>query len=60
MLLYLDLYYFTENNANEYERIVYANYEKIKQNIFQNRKLAEIRNWLLPMLMNRQVTVKDK
>tara|TARA_R110000737_G_scaffold282984_1_gene289651 strand:- start:10403 stop:11683 length:1281 start_codon:yes stop_codon:yes gene_type:complete len=31
-----------------------------RENIFkENKKLIELRNWLLPMLMNGQVTVKD-
>jgi len=25
---------------------------------FENQKLAELRDWLLPMVMNRQVKVK--
>jgi len=32
--------------------------EKIAKNIEENQKLAELRDWLLPMLMNGQVTVK--
>ncbi|MCH2208768.1 MAG: hypothetical protein MK132_23295, partial [Lentisphaerales bacterium] len=32
---------------------------KMKSNIeFENQKLSELRDWLLPMLMNGQVTVK--
>jgi len=33
-------------------------YTKIQQNLKENKKLVEIRNWLLPMLMNGQVKVK--
>ena len=32
--------------------------QKIAKNIEENQKLAELRDWLLPMLMNGQVTVK--
>lgn len=31
----------------------------IVKNIYDNQKLAELRDWLLPMLMNGQVTIKD-
>ncbi|MGD9993478.1 MAG: restriction endonuclease subunit S [Salinivirgaceae bacterium] len=34
-------------------------YEKIGNNLIQNQQLSEIRDWLLPMLMNGQVTVKE-
>jgi type I restriction enzyme S subunit len=33
-------------------------YKKIKNNIFETNELIELRDWLLPMLMNGQVTVK--
>lgn len=32
-------------------------YESIINNAFQNQKLSDLRNWLLPMLMNGQVKV---
>jgi len=32
--------------------------KKIELNLLENQKLAELRDWLLPMLMNGQVTVK--
>ncbi|WP_416445701.1 restriction endonuclease subunit S [Leeuwenhoekiella sp. A16] len=32
---------------------------QIQTNLKQNQKLAALRDWLLPMLMNGQVTVKD-
>jgi type I restriction enzyme S subunit len=32
--------------------------KKIELNIAENQKLAELRDWLLPMLMNGQITVK--
>lgn len=34
-------------------------YKKIINNAFQNQRLTELRDWLLPMLMNGQVTVKE-
>ncbi len=45
-------------SANKFEDKAFAFYKMIKQNIFQNQKLAELRDWLLPMLMNGQVKVK--
>lgn len=35
-------------------------YEKIGNNLIENQKLTELRDWLLPMLMNGQVEVKDE
>ena len=32
-------------------------YNQISNNAFQNKELTELRDWLLPMLMNGQVTV---
>ena len=34
-------------------------HDKIQKNLEQNKKLAELRDWLLPMLMNGQVTVQN-
>ena len=34
-------------------------YAQISQNICENQKLTEIRDWLLPMLMNGQATIRD-
>ncbi|PIE84893.1 restriction endonuclease subunit S, partial [Candidatus Gracilibacteria bacterium] len=33
-------------------------FKKIKSNIQENQQLIELRDWLLPMLMNGQVSVK--
>ncbi len=44
--------------AQKYEGIIKSYYSMIKANIFQNQTLAELRDWLLPMLMNGQVMVK--
>ncbi len=43
---------------NIYYEKVKGIYEQINNNAFQNKELVELRNWLLPMLMNGQVTVK--
>jgi type I restriction enzyme S subunit len=42
----------------EFYRMSIKNDELIQNNLLQNKKLAELRDWLLPMLMNGQVTVK--
>lgn len=34
-------------------------YNKIENNLKQNQELAQLRDWLLPMLMNGQVKVQD-
>ena len=34
-------------------------YKKIRNNIFENQELTQLRDWLLPMLMNVQVKVQD-
>ena len=35
-------------------------YEKIKNNIFENLELTQLRDWLLPMLMDGQVKVEKR
>ncbi|MFM6688791.1 MAG: restriction endonuclease subunit S, partial [Dolichospermum sp.] len=42
----------------KFEKIAAKSYEMIRQNIFQNQQLTQLRDWLLPMLMNGQITVK--
>ena len=44
---------------NKYYETVCDNYNKVQTNLLENQKLAELRDWLLPMLMNGQVTIKD-
>ena len=39
-----------------YEK-VHPIHSQIQKNLEQNQKLAELRDWLLPMLMNGQVRV---
>jgi hypothetical protein len=46
-----------ESVLNNYYASVNSMYDKIINNAFQNQKLAELRDWLLPMLMNGQVRV---
>lgn len=42
-----------------YYKKVAAIYKQLNNNAFQNKELTELRDWLLPMLMNGQVTVTD-
>jgi len=46
-----------ERVSSKFEGTVKASHDLIRDNIFQNQKLAELRDWLLPMLMNGQVKV---
>lgn len=43
----------------EFNKIVEPLYNKIEINLKQNQHLTALRDWLLPMLMNGQVTVKE-
>ena len=45
--------------SNNFELLVKSFYDQIKLNVGLNRELGELRDWLLPMLMNGQVTIKD-
>ncbi len=42
-----------------FSEISTLNFERIKINSLQNQQLASLRDWLLPMLMNGQVTIAD-
>jgi len=42
-----------------FSNTVDANFNKLLLNGLENRELTKLRDWLLPMLMNGQVTVKD-
>ena len=44
----------------KYNAVVGHFYDSIINKAFQNQKLTELRDWLLPMLMNGQVKVKDE
>lgn len=48
----------SQSVLDEYYRKVEPLYEKVMNLAFENHKLIELRDWLLPMLMNGQVTVK--
>ena len=43
--------------SSKFETQANVIYEKIKNNIFENQELTQLRDWLLPMLMNGQVKV---
>lgn len=44
---------------NKYQLIMDRTISKIELNVFENRQLSELRDWLLPMLMNGQVKVSN-
>jgi type I restriction enzyme S subunit len=43
----------------DFHRIINSSYLKLNKNIKENQELASLRDWLLPMLMNGQVSVGD-
>ena len=43
-----------------FHNLIKPQFDKIRINIQENLKLTELRDWLLPMLMNGQVKVKDE
>ncbi len=43
--------------AKQYESIAQNIFKKVEQGLLENQQLAQIRDWLLPMLMNGQITV---
>jgi type I restriction enzyme S subunit len=45
--------------SNTFENMVKPYFEKVRHNIMENQKLASLRDWLLPMLMNGQVRVAN-
>ncbi|MEZ8087539.1 restriction endonuclease subunit S [Vibrio sp. 1S139] len=47
-----------EDVLKEYYKIIEPIFEKINVVSLESKKLEELRDWLLPMLMNGQVTVK--
>lgn len=48
-----------EEQLKQYHKITNPFIETIENNKKQNQKLSELRDWLLPMLMNGQVTVGE-
>ena len=45
--------------SSKFETQANVIYEKIKNNIFEIQELTQLRDWLLPMLMNGQVKVEN-
>lgn len=48
----------SENILNNYHDSLKCIYSTISEKIIENKQLTELRDWLLPMLMNGQVTVE--
>ncbi len=48
-----------KSTSDNFEKLVQSFYNQIKNNIHENQKLTQLRDWLLPILMNGQVTVAD-
>lgn len=46
--------------AEQYSKIVRPIYEAVHENNNQNQELTQLRDWLLPMLMNGQVKVEKR
>jgi type I restriction enzyme S subunit len=55
----LKVIYPTKNILINYDSMISKYNEKILNNHKQNQKLTQLRDWLLPMLMNGQVGVKE-
>ena len=55
---FLNIVYHKET-VEKYQNFINPLYEKIVSNLRENQKLAALRDWLLPMLMNGQVTVGE-
>ena len=47
-----------DNILEKFNTVVKRNYETIKLNNIQNQELIQLRDWLLPILMNGQVKVE--
>ena len=45
--------------VQNFEKLISSSIDKIFFNALENQKLADLRDWLLPMLMNGQVSVGD-
>lgn len=50
----------TASIAQSYQEIVKPWHEQIRGHVFQNYELQRLRDWLLPLLMNGQVTVNSQ
>ena len=49
----------SERVLADYHELTKGIYAKISQNICENQSLTQLRDWLLPMLMNGQATIND-
>lgn len=49
-----------KNELEEFNRAVATSFTMILKNLRKNYRLAEMRNFLLPMLMNGQVELKEQ
>ncbi len=49
----------SQSIIQKFDKIVQSSMNKILINLKQNQQLSELRDWLLPMLMNGQVTVSE-
>jgi type I restriction enzyme, S subunit len=49
----------SHNKMVKFESVVYPMLAKIARNEIESKTLTELRDWLLPMLINSQVTVKQ-
>jgi type I restriction enzyme S subunit len=58
-LFSLKLVYPNDDILKKYNQSVFKYNQNILNNHKQNQQLSELRDWLLPMLMNGQVTVKE-
>jgi type I restriction enzyme, S subunit len=58
-LFSLKLVYPKDDQLNKYNHLVAKYNQMILNNYKQNQQLTELRDWLLPMLMNGQVTVRQ-
>jgi type I restriction enzyme S subunit len=48
-----------DDTLKRFEKLVSPFFEKMTLNALENQKLAGLRDWLLPMLMNGQVRIKE-
>ena len=58
-LFSLKLVYPQQEQLKKYDAIVSKYNFMIQNNYRENQQLAQLRDWLLPMLINGQVTVKS-
>lgn len=53
------IYIPTETEREEFNSVVQPCFTKISANVRESRRLAELRDWLIPMLMNGQITFDE-